>query len=219
MRNALGIVLVLTACKNGRTEDLNGPGCEETPTVVALDEVTALGFSAQDLLDLAQGQHDETFRWARDGSTTPMLLQVDFDAGEARYVDSVPVEDDANGVEPDLAAICESRVEVDVMIAFSTDDGAFDEVFSAPLTATSAARSELSTELDPDALTGTYDMDVDIQEPDYDERGLWLRAGFDTMGASGEVAGQISGEDECVGNACAAWAMEVPVGTWGPVPE
>lgn len=217
MWRALPLVALLGCPNNGR-EDLDGPHCEDTPTAVALDEVTDLGFTAQALLDLATGAHDETFRWARDGSTTPLALAVTYGAGEARFVDSEPVYPEG-GEQPAIGVICDDRVEVDVTVSFATDDGAFTEVLDLALTAVAGDRVEMVESLDPDGLVGTYDMSVDITEPTYDARSLWLRGAFTAEGASGEVSGQVSGEDECSGDTCSAWASEVAVGTWGPVPE
>lgn len=212
MRHGL-VLAVLVGC-DGSGKDLeNGPHCEDTPTVVALDEVTELGVAAQALVDLAQGTHEETFTWARDDSTTPLALTVTWDGGEARFVDSEPVYPE--GESPAIGIVCDDRVEVDVDVTFATDDGAFDEAWGLALEGLSADLATFHQELDPDDLGGTYDMDVDITEP-YEERGLWSSGSFDAAGARGEVMGQISGSGDCEdGDTCTAWAGEVPIGTWG----
>jgi hypothetical protein len=206
---------VLVGCPAGPLDkDGELPYCEETPTVVDLDEVTELGFTAQDLLDLAVGTHDETFAWAR-GGTTPLTQEVTYDGGEARFVAREAVYPEGDGAQPAIGVICDDTVEVDVSMGFSTDDGAFAEVWELALDAVSADTAQWNQPLDPDGLTGTYDMDDDITEPDWDERSLWASGSFDATGSHGEVGGQVSGEEDCTGDTCAAWAAEVAVGTWG----
>lgn len=207
------VITMLVGCP-GQKEDLNGPSCEETATVVALDEVTALGFAAQELLTLAAGTHDETLTWARDESTTPLVVAVTHDQGEVRFVDSEPVEPEG-GEQLDIAVICDDRVEIDVRMGLTTSDAALAEAFDAILVGYQADRAEVFQELDPDDLSGSYDIDVDNPESDYDTLSMHLRAAFDASGTSGEVMGQVTGEEECTGNTCTAWAAEFAIGTWG----
>lgn len=207
---------LLSGCLFGNKTLDDGPYCEDTATVVALDEVTELGFAAVDLLALAEGTHDETFTWARDGSTTPVMVVVDT-PGEARFVHSEAVYPDTGGERLDIAVLCEDRVEVDVSVALTTADGAFDEAWTVALQGGTAAQVSLFRELDPDALVGTYDMAEDITEPDYDERSLWVQADWTEDAVTGTIEGQVSGGDsDCDdGDVCTAWASIVEVGAWG----
>lgn len=216
-RSSIAALIILSAAcgdekNNGDTAE--GPHCEDSATVVAVDEVTELGFAATDLLALAEGTWADTFTWDRDASTSGLELTLGWTDGEARFVDSVEVYPD-DGEQPAIGLICEDRVEVDVQIGFVTDDGSFDESWTGPLTGKAADLAELYRALDPDALGGTYDMDADITEPTWDQRSLWIQGTFDEAGSTGRVLGQVSGEEECQGNTCSAWAAEVSVGSWG----
>ena len=212
----IGMLAVVAGCGLGGKDLETGPYCEDTPTVVALDEVTDLGFAAQALVDLAQGDHTETFTWARDDSTTPLSLTVTHGGGEARFVDSTAVYPDGGGESPAIGVICEDRVEVDVDLQFATDDGAFDEAWALAIWGVESDTATFRQDLDPDGLGGSYDMADDIGDEAYDDRSLWVGGAFALEGASGEVMGQISGSEDCdAGDTCTAWAASVSVGSWG----
>jgi len=219
MRYTLPLV-VLWACSGGGpddpsstdtdTDEVSGPHCEDTPTVVALDEVTPLGFAASELAAWAEGTHAETFVYAEGGST-PLTLAVTV-GPEARYVTSVAVYPD-DGTQPAIGVECFDRVEVDLSVSLETDDGAFDEGFDTTLQSMDGLSAEWFATLDPGALGGSYDLDD--PEVDWSERKLFVQASFDAEGSSGSIAGQLSGQDDCEGPDCAAWAMNVEVGHWG----
>jgi hypothetical protein len=212
--------VVLVGC-TGNKEDMSGPSCEDTPTVVGLDDLSPLEFSPQALVDLAVGVSDESFVWVRDDSVTGVTVSIAHVGGEARFVESVAVYPDGDEPQPGIGIICDDRVELDVSVQFTTEDGAFDETFATVLAATVVEQAEWGHDLDPDALGGTYDMDVDIDidETEWDERRLRIHGVSNAEGSTGEVSGQVIGEEECDGDQCTAWAMDVEVGTWGKAAE
>ncbi|MCA9566459.1 MAG: hypothetical protein KC656_01410 [Myxococcales bacterium] len=210
----IALAILLTACTDRASQE--GDGCMETVSGVGLDDTTALGVTPRALVDVAEGTHTGTFIWHRDASTTPVTLVITA-TETARFVDREPDPTfDTRGL--DLAIICEDRVEVDVTGTFTTDDGAFAEPLAGALMAWGPDQpASLSVALDPDALQGTYDMDVDIaavQQDPYDTRSLELGVELSESGVVGQVLGQITGEEACDGNDCAAWAAAVPVGTF-----
>lgn len=211
----IGSLLVLAgACTLGN-DPAELPYCEDVATALAMDEVSPLGFSGADVLAFAAGTKDETLVYARRGvDDTPLTLELGSVDG-ARFVQSTAVYPDEGGVQADIGVVCDDRVEVDVAVELITADGAFDEAWQGALVAISGDAASTRHELDPDALGGTYDMDVDIDVADYDARSLWVEIQLDAIGTSGAIRGQVSGEEDCTSGDCAAWSSEVVVGTWG----
>lgn len=214
MRRSIFMAALVVGCTREDPGTLDGPSCDEQPTELTRNEISDLGFSADDVLALAEGTHDTSLLWDRDGSTTPLALSVT-DALGYRFITSEAVYPDGGGEQPAIGIVCEDRLEIDVEITFTTGDGAFDEAWTSTLWAGDANALAASHELDPDALTGTYDVSIDIGATDYDERSLWIEARFDAQGASGWIRGQISGEEDCTGNTCTAWAELFDVASWG----
>lgn len=204
-RGLFASMLVMAGCDI--LTPAEAPYCENTATVVGLDEATALGFSAQQLLDLALGQHDEVFTYA-DGTESGLSLEVSHAGGEARFVTSEAVYP-KSGSTIDIGIECFDRVEVDVSISLATDDGALAESWDGALTSSSGEIVDFSQELDPDALSGSLDFDAFTSEPEYDDQSMWTYGSFTEAGALGEVNGQVSGEDRD-----SAWAALVEIGAW-----
>jgi hypothetical protein len=91
----------------GQTGDSGTGGSEDSPCdsksqALELDEVTPLGYSAADLLRLAQGKHVETAYRAQDasGDASELTLEVTYEG--ARFVTQVGAE----GVDEERAASC-----------------------------------------------------------------------------------------------------------------
>lgn len=206
------LALVALGCHRGGEEDL--AYCAETATAVELSAETPLGFTAQSVADLATSGAPwaPTLTWER-GGTTP--LAIGFGAPTAaRFVASEP-EYPEDGM--DLAIVCFDRVEVDLPATFATDDGAFDEAWDVTLWRLEevdppAARTFV--EFDPFALTGTYDVTLDAAETEYETMTLFLDGTFDGTATTGTLTVQVTGEEECEGNECTAWAAEHDVATW-----
>ena len=223
MRTALMATMLMaaTACgtKGDTTDEYNGPYCEETTTSVSLDEVTDLGHSAQDLLDLAVGEHLETMTWADDGDVG-LTMTVSSDATEASYITGEAVYPDTGEV-PTIAAVCPPRLEVAIDVDFVTDDGSLDESFAATLVQddTGLLDPELFEELDETSLTGTFDaeswVDVDDEE-ELDDVGMAIESHFADLGTRGTVYVTAEGsEKDCAdGDGCTAWAMSLNVLDW-----
>ena len=200
---------------NDKTDLGDSPYCDDTVTVLGVDDVGTLGFSGQDMLALAEGTHDETFVWTRTAESSALSLVVRHDGGEVRQVESEAVYPE--GTTVDIGIECPDRIEVDVAVTFETADGAFAEAWDLALVAVSAGTVAMDVVLDPDALGGSYDMNADITDPDWDDRGLWASGRFETARSSGEITGQVSGgDDDCQdGEVCTAWSGMVDVGRWG----
>ncbi|MFH1468093.1 MAG: hypothetical protein ABIO70_27145 [Pseudomonadota bacterium] len=211
-------LLLLGACSEKAAEDYAGPHCEDTPTVITLEEATALGFSGADVLALAEGIRDETLTWTADESTTPVHVTVTYDAGEVRFVDSEPVYPEGeDGAIQDIAVVCDDRVEVDVTVTVVTDDGGFDEAWDVALASIDGLSAGASVDLE--SFTGSFTYDTS-ELGEYEELSYNVMLGFDEAGASGDAFAQAQGcEEDCDEDECTCWASQDPIATWGPVAE
>lgn len=207
-------LLFATACDIGDQEDNAGASCKDTEQPIALDDDTALGFTAQQIVDLVTPAYAGVLEWA-DGGTTDLDVALSPD-GEAWFVDSEVVEG-IGDTQTLVWPICEDRVAISVAIAFTTADGAFAETWSGRAVATEATNASWSHTVDLDGLDGTFDVVPFVESTDYDELGAWVEGVVTAPGVSrGEIAGQASGEEDCdPGDTCTAWAEHVDVGTWG----
>lgn len=214
MRTLIPLFVFLAACDGGK--DLgNGPYCEDTPTDLALDDPTDLGFTAAAVLARLPANEVTTLTW--DGGATTGLLLGYTPATSARFVDSEAVYPDDGGETPAIGVICDDRVEIDLDFTLLTDDGAFDEDLAAPIRATAVDAAEVTADLDLDGLQGSFVFDDFTGGETYDDRSAEVRFTIGDQVTSGSIHGQISGEGDCTdGDTCTAWAAEIPIGTWGP---
>lgn len=214
---ALSALLLFPAGCSGDywDKDAAGDGCVWTSSAVALDEVTELGLSASDLLAQAEGEHSAVFTYAA-GETTPLSLTVT-GLGTAELLTGEAPESNT-----DVYWDCPTTLSVDVRVDFLTEDGAFAEQWDTALinTAESQGVTAFSVELDPDGLSGSYDLTSAVTSTDYDELIAWGNGRFEAAGPSGEISGQASGSEECDdGETCSAWAELVEVGAWAAAAE
>jgi hypothetical protein len=203
----------LLGCEDGRGED-SGPSCKDEEAAVALEEVTPLGFSAQDVVDLVSPPYEGPLAWA-DETTTVLDLEI-APTGEAWFVDSEVVSG-AGEAQPAIWPICDDRVAVAVTIQFTTADGAFAETWAERVEAAAAAEAHWNRELDLGSLNGDFDLLPFVQSKDYDELRAFVGGTVSTKtGTSGRINGQGSGSEDCdPGDTCSSWSEEVPVATWG----
>jgi len=158
-------------------------GCQligETP--LALDEVSAAGFSAQDLLDLAQGSRAATLTWVTDASTD--LTVTVADPVNARFRDN-----EAGECSNDMYYFCPDDLAVDVSMTFATGDGAFSEAWTQTLSRSepseydysyydTAAGDSVSAWHSLDVIAGTFDPGDYVDVSEYDRVDVDLRINF-----------------------------------------
>lgn len=211
------LLIALTACLLDENKEASGPTCVDTPTDVAMDEVTPLGFAAADVLPLAEGTHGAEFTYADDGATVTTIVVTP--GGTARYVDSVADYPDTGAV-PAIDVLCESRVEIDATETFVTGDGAFDEAWDYVLSATEAGLVSFGGAIPDATFHGSYVLADHTTATDYDKLTASVNANFAVDTLSGSLSGQASGEDkDCVdGEACTAWAEMIEIGSWTNLP-
>jgi hypothetical protein len=204
-RNASLVVLVATLIGCGSTADGGGdpgegPGAGSeaygclpvTITEVELDETTPLGFTGQDVLALAAGEHAASLEWAKGGKTE-LALVVAHAGTKARFVDR-EWQDDGSGMEP--AMDCGDVIELDATVAFGTSDGAFAESWNAIVSAGAPDAASIWQDVAPSEIAGGYQV-TEVDPSQYDELTLFFSVALDGTGAHGEVSGQaVQGGDD-----------------------
>ncbi len=211
----LSALLLLSGCFQDKGSGLadNGPHCEDTPSVITLEEATDLGFSGAELLALAEGEHAETLTWLASDTTTGLTVTVHYDAGEVRFVDSEAVYPDT-GMSEAIGVECDDRVEVDVTVAVVTEDGALNESFGLALSSTDGASASARVSFDHTELNGSYTFDL-MDPSEYDSVEHSLDMSFDAEGSGGELTAQAEGCDDCPDDQeCTCWASMDTIATW-----
>lgn len=192
---SIGCVGTTPPNDDGQFGEEAGARCDVvTRTPLALDEVSPLGFTAQSVLDLAEGTHPGTLTWLEAGGSSPLTLTV-AQAGAIEYVEqAVVTTGTGSGEEPALSLWCPNLVSVGVDIGFVTDDGVFAEQWLGALTSDVEGQTGFDRTLED--LAGTFDpWDHIPADTDFDEVTAWLEVSFDASGPSGLIHGQGSGTD------------------------
>lgn len=166
-------------------------GClEASSRELARDESAPIGFSANDVLSIAEGSHAITVTYA-DGSTTPATLEVVYDGAAPRFLE-MRWQDDGSGQEIALVAPemqCLDVLAIDVTLHLETEDGAFDERWTTTLRASSAESSTAMLNATLDSLQGSYEPSAaDVEGSDTVR--LLINATFDASAAHGSIEGQ-----------------------------
>ncbi|MEC9405748.1 MAG: hypothetical protein VX549_00565 [Pseudomonadota bacterium] len=160
-------------------------GCvEASRSAIGREEPTALGFTAQDMLDLATGSQRATLDFAastQEGDTTGLTVTVTDTGDAAEFVDAQPGESSPGAGCPDF-------IVVSVQLRLTSDDGRFDETLTAPLVAFQASEAGAIIDVDADALTGSYDY-ASADPETYASRVVIFNASFDGDGTTGRVSG------------------------------
>jgi hypothetical protein len=193
----------------GDGEAADNGGCVDTITVLSsVDEVAALGFSAAQVLAVAEGSHASEMTWGEGLGEGPvkvmfgpesgagaLTVDVAYAGGEVRFVSSKPEESEGEGLDDGaFYANCNDRLEVDVEVSVKTDGGALDESFTAPLRATSRGISRISREIAVEALAGSFALTT--VEPDNAEVGpLAFTIGISGSGLFGGIASTVQVSD------------------------
>lgn len=119
--------------------------CDFTSTIVAPDDASRTGFSAEGVIT-ALGDTAASLTWAEGGGAA-LTLGLARDGEPVQLLDQEPVRADAEC--PDLLAI-------PVTLMFTTDDGAFTERWSATLYASGQTTASTDLLAEEARLTGTW---------------------------------------------------------------
>lgn len=174
---SLGGLLVLAACTSGQTGgQIGGPAfedsCRETANVLEPDAQSPLGFSADDVLAFAGETHTATMAWGPgeehqglvevtpEPASTELELTVTYTGGPVTFVaQDVEHGRSDEGLEPALQPdtnACSDFLLIEVEVHVQTENGAFDDTFTAQLRATSAEATELLVPFERTDLQGSF---------------------------------------------------------------
>ncbi|WP_437971279.1 hypothetical protein WMF04_19150 [Sorangium sp. So ce260] len=161
--------------------------CDEEKEDIGADDVSPLGFSAREALSAVSGERSAPLTWAKGGSTTVTVSVGELAA--ARFVRSTVASGGPGGAEPALAAgDCADHLQIDVPLAFSTEDGAFDESFAVTLRIRQVGDVSFYHRIDLSALQGSYEV-TEVDPAEFREVTVSLSGTLSSSAVSGEISG------------------------------
>ncbi|WP_437720443.1 hypothetical protein [Sorangium sp. So ce861] len=184
--------------------------CEETSLVVgSLEEATALGFTAGEVLAQAEGTFESPIVWAPPDDMVnagpeqgegEITINVAHGGGairfvESRFVESRPREsNDEIEAGPAIAGdLCKSRIEIDVELTIATSGGALAETVPAILSSSDPRHVALEAELDLDALSGS--LVLTPQREGWALADLTIRGGMAAGASWGSIGARLEYSD------------------------
>ncbi|XYI02744.1 hypothetical protein ACMHYB_24535 [Sorangium sp. So ce1128] len=176
-------------------------GCDEEAEDIGADVASPLGFSARDVLSALSGERSAPLTWAKGGSTTATLSLGELVS--ARFVRSQVAEGGGpegsgpGATEPAIAVDCADHLQIDVPLAFSTEDGAFDESFAVTLRAAQVDAAGFLHKIDLEALQGSYEV-TEVDPADFKEVIVYLSGTLSSSAVHGTISG--SAESHPVGS-------------------
>ena len=204
MTTLIPFVLFLFGCE----PDENGPGLhpycvvESSSKVVSTDN--ALGFSGEDVLEVAEGVHEN---FVDTGSSAPVGL----------IIDVIYNDEDLSLVDTD--ASCNDYLEIPVGIAFSTADGLFNEIWNVELQASDSESSNFGLRLELADINGSFTQS-ELDASDWNEIYIEVSGGFSTQGCtegrcpSGVIELIAKGDDIVDGDAISSNQERIILGSW-----
>lgn len=193
-----------------------GPSCEDTTTVIAATDVPALGFSAADALSQLAGPFASPFDWTGSETDTELTVEVRWEDGEVRYLDS-ELDGDAEGMDPDEAT-CTDRIEIDAWLAFVTADGVFNEALKTSLFVSAVDSATFTYDFSSSPVVGTFDVwDYAESGVEYQTLGAELAGVVSPTASAGALTLKGTGweDPDCTSDGCVAWESRGTAATWG----
>ncbi|WP_437840378.1 hypothetical protein [Sorangium sp. So ce1153] len=167
-------------------------GCDEEAEDIGADVVSPLGFSANEVISALSGERSAPLTWAKGGSTTATVSLGALVS--ARFVRSQPSEGggpEGSGpgiAEPALGVDCADHLQIDVPLAFATEDGAFDESFAVTLRARQVDAGTYYHNIDLEALQGSYEV-TEVDPAEFRKVTVSLSGTLSSSAAHGTISG------------------------------
>ncbi|WP_437580810.1 hypothetical protein [Sorangium sp. So ce887] len=161
-------------------------GCDEEREDIGADDVSPLGFSAREALSAISGERSAPLTWAKGGSTTATVSVGELVA--SRFVRSTLADSEPGGAETTLAVDCSDHLQIDVPLAFSTEDGAFDESFAVTLRISQIDDVSFYHKIDLAALQGSYEV-TEVDPAEFRKVIVYLSGTLSSSAVSGMISG------------------------------
>jgi len=177
-------------------EDASSGPCEVVRSPVPRED-RSLGFSADDVLAIAEGAFETEIAWAPESplvtfgpetGTQPFTLELSF-TGDVQRVRWVPKMQGAGTADASAAQCPPEALELSVSVRMTSGGGALDETFSASIAATGAELVTLRHTLPLASLNGSFA--VTPRSPETQPRTLVVTARFSEYGVVGELKGEV----------------------------
>lgn len=197
----------------GQTGEETDDGCVFSLSELARQERSPLGFSAEQVLEFAEGEQQATFSW---------LSASDFRYGPESGEGQVTLRTTAAGsaqfarvAATHSAAHCDDHLSVPVHVALTTAGGALDESFTAKLLATTSDQATLAKAVPASELGGLLAFDPETLGGKRFVR-LEIDLRLRPEGSAGAVlAGIESGDPNASAAGAATGFQSVPLACWG----
>lgn len=186
--------------------------CVFSTTPLSLQERSRLGFSAEQVLALASGEHHADAKWQQ---TEGVIYGPETGRSQValRVAATGPARLARVEAAKSISPVCRDNVRIPIDVALATDGGAFDESFPATLVATSSAEASVSQSLDHGELRGSFAF-----SPETLGARRFLRLDVDLRFSSESTAGYLLGGIEG-GDGSSASFQPVPLACWGEIPS
>lgn len=135
-------------------------GCQPVERdMLAWSERSALGFSADELLNSLGSESTDRLTWS-GGGTTPLTLGIERAASGSVELQTRDFVSDGSGAEPaaEIATECNDVVAIPITLSFATADGTFAERWPLTLLAESRTKVSAYAQIDVDELEGTFSV-------------------------------------------------------------
>lgn len=177
------------------TNEGGSDACDRTITQLAdFDAETPLGFSARDVLALAEANAETTIEWhtgvpvGPESGTSTLIVHVEPRDTPPRFVDRRP-KSGGSGGDTDIETVgtlCDDQVEIDVRVHLATGGGALDEHFDAVLRAQGPNVARMYVSRPAADLTGSFEAHLP-GEPKATLESVQLEVAFSELGPSGSL--------------------------------
>jgi hypothetical protein len=196
----------------GQTGEETDGGCVFAISALTLQQPSPLGFSAGEVLALAEGEQSASFSWLQSPG---VAYGPESGVGQVslRTTAIAPAKFARVDAQRSLAH-CVDHVTIPVSIALVTAGGALDESFTADLIATTPDEGVVSALVRSSVLRGAFAFDPDTLSGRRFTR-LEVNLRFRSAGSAGYLVAGIESGDQAGGSAS---FQPLPLACWGNIP-
>jgi hypothetical protein len=157
--------------------ELVGTSADQLLTDVGADHVIPVTFTTS----------EEVISQSPLGGDTDLTIRIIGEPREIREIDSRLVQGNT-----DIGLTCAPRLELDVQVEVSTEDGSFNEIWDGILSSGQAdfafdGVAILTAEFSPNELSGDFEILSHNQPSSPDSVHGWLSISFGATGSTGEI--------------------------------